>query len=304
VKAPEKDSTGLIIKKGSPDKPAFIFIHGLGMNSLTWTAPAEARMMGGMLSLRTLLKEFKNTHTLFSDLYSDGCTVVTWSQRRPVGPAAEAEEELLFVLNEVSKIQCSCVVLIGHSRGGLIASRVISQLGDDGVQTNKIRGLITICTPHSGSSLSKWAQHLSPIAQRFKDALPETKRSVFLRSLDRSLGFIASKGAGELLPDSEFILSLPDALPSKVAAYSVGGNNPSLIGGNWLVFPEQLARMLPEGSAPKELMQGFGDALVTAESSVLAYAKAHRDFSLNHLTVLVSPDVREYLTDIIRREFY
>ena len=83
------EKLGLQLMKGDPDKPAFVFIHGLGMNHLVWTSPAEARMMGGMLSLRTLLKEFMDDpSTLFHDVQALGCTAITWSQRRPVGPVS------------------------------------------------------------------------------------------------------------------------------------------------------------------------------------------------------------------------
>ncbi len=293
----------LQLSRGEPDRPAFVFIHGLGMSHLVWTSPAEARMMGGMLSLRTLLKEFMDDpHTLFHDVQALGCTAITWSQLRPVGPVAEAEAELEAVLDVVSQIPSSCIVLVGHSRGGLIARALLGRLaGKESI--SRITGLLTICSPHAGSSLARWATMLGPAAQVFKDALPETKRSLFLKSLDRSLGFIASTGARELLPNSCFIRTLSGEAPEGVLCYSAGGTNPSLIGSSWLVLPEGLARLLPEGAAPEELIMNMGDALVSAKSAVLPYAREHMDFPLNHLTVLVDPGARGKILDLIKKDF-
>ena len=289
--------------KGDPALPAFVFIHGLGMNHLTWTNPPEARMMGGMLSLRALLKAFLNDpSTLYHDVQGLGCTAITWSQRQPVGPVAEAVMELEAVLEMLADVPCSSVVFICHSRGGLVARSVLSRMNSHGLG-ERIKGLITICTPNSGSGLARWATTLSPVAERFKDALPASGKGMFLKSLDRSLGFISSTGASELLPDSDFIRSLPAVPPEGVACYSVGGTNPSIINSSWLVFPESIARLLPKGAAPEELMMDRGDALVTAKSARLPYAKKHMDFHNNHLTILVDPKVREALMEIIKEEF-
>ncbi len=293
----------LHLKKGDPDRPAFVFIHGLGMNHLTWTNPPEARMMGGMLSLRSLLKAFLNDpSTLYHDVQKLGCTAIAWSQRRPVGPVREAEAELEAVLEMLKHIPCSSVVLVCHSRGGLVARSVLSRVNSHGLG-ERIKGLITICTPNAGSGLARWATTLSPVAERFKDALPASGRGTFLKSLDRSLGFISSTGASELLPESDFIRSLPSAPPEGVACYSVGGTNPSLINSSWLVFPESIARLLPDGAVPEELMMDRGDALVTAKSAKLPGAKKHMNFHNNHLTILVDPKVREALMEIIKEEF-
>ncbi|MCK4910803.1 MAG: alpha/beta hydrolase [Thermodesulfovibrionales bacterium] len=293
----------LQVHKGEPEKPAFVFIHGLGMSHHIWTDPTEERMMGGMLSLRTLLREFMDDPTtLFLDVQKLGCTAITWSQQRPVGPVAEAEAELEAVLGVVSNIPCSSVVLVGHSRGGLIARALLGRLAGQS-SIGRITGLVTICSPHAGSSLARWATIFSPVARAFRDALPETKRSAFMKSLDRSLGFIASTGAREMLPDSCFIRTLPSEAPPGVLCYSAGGTNPSLIGSSWLVLPEGLARLLPEGTVPEELMMNRGDALVSSRSSVLPYAKEHMDFHLNHLTILVDPAARTKILDLIKKDF-
>ena len=259
--------------------------------------------MGGMLSLRTLLKEFMDDpSTLFHDVQALGCTAITWSQQRPVGPVEVAQAELEAVLEVVSNIPCSSVVLVGHSRGGLIARALLGRLaGKESI--SRITGLLTICSPHAGSTLARWATLFAPAARAFRDALPETKRSAFIKSLDRSLGFIDSTGAAEMLPGSCFIRTLPQEAPDGVLCYSAGGTNPSLIGSSWLVLPEGLARLLPEGSVPEEIMMNKGDALVSSRSSVLPYAKEHMDFHLNHLTVLVDPGARGKLLERLQEYF-
>ncbi len=171
------DKLDLQIVRGAPAKPAFVFIHGLGMTHLTWTNPPEARMMGGMISLRTLLKEFlNNPSTLWHDLKKLDCTAISWSQRRPVGPASDAVDELECVLELLNDIPCSSVILVGHSRGGLVARSLLNRSINPDIM-NKIKGLITICSPHSGSGLARWATTLGPAAERIKDALPTDSQS-------------------------------------------------------------------------------------------------------------------------------
>ena len=85
---------------GSIDKPAIVFIHGLGMDKNIWVNPSESRILGGMFPLKILLDK-KNTvenvdkiQTLFDDLRQRDYSVITWSQRRPAGPIDSAVTEL------------------------------------------------------------------------------------------------------------------------------------------------------------------------------------------------------------------
>lgn len=54
----------LIFFKGSPEKPAVVFIHGLGMNALQWVSPSETRIFGGALPFSTITRVPPETLTL------------------------------------------------------------------------------------------------------------------------------------------------------------------------------------------------------------------------------------------------
>jgi pimeloyl-ACP methyl ester carboxylesterase len=290
-----------IVREGRPDLPCFVFIHGLGMNEDIWLSPGEARMMGGLLPMSILLRGFENPATLFHDVSMAGATAVTWCQQRPVGPVEVAIRELDIVLEEASGLPSTEIVLVGHSRGGLIA-RAAAALKNNTLNP-RVTGLVTICSPHSGSGLAHWATKLGPSARAIKERLPEDESSAIFSALDRSLGFISSTGAEELLPGSDFLRSLPEDLPERVSCYSSGGTDPSLLQVSWLSMPEGLAKLLPEGTIPDELRKERGDGLVTARSAVHPGALKHMDFECNHLSVLVDKKVRDTFMGIFRTEF-
>ncbi len=95
-----------ITYKGNINKPAVIFIHGLGMDKNIWVNPLESRVLAGEFSITTLLrkrplpsdrglheqkpkedvprislgKQPDTLRTLFHELREKDYTVVTWSQ--------------------------------------------------------------------------------------------------------------------------------------------------------------------------------------------------------------------------------
>ena len=88
---------------GDPKLPACVLIHGLGMNKHMWAEPANARIMGGLLPMRVMLTGYDEpVRTLFHDLSSKNYTVITWSQRRPVGPTEGVVQELYQVMDMLS----------------------------------------------------------------------------------------------------------------------------------------------------------------------------------------------------------
>ena len=70
----------IVLNKGDHNKPAVVFIHGLGMDKNIWADPARSRILGGMFPLRILLNKIsfdetpENIRTLFHDLQSRGYT--------------------------------------------------------------------------------------------------------------------------------------------------------------------------------------------------------------------------------------
>ena len=90
------------------------------------------------------------------------------------------------------------IILIGHSRGGLIARKYLFK------QDKSIKGLITISTPHKGSSVAKIAKYLSPLVSMINPLVPNGDKGTLSFSIKRILDFLKSRALKELLPDSKF----------------------------------------------------------------------------------------------------
>lgn len=286
---------------GSIDKPAVVFIHGLGMDKSIWVNPSESRILGGMFPLRMLLGK-KNTlenvdkiQTLFDDLRQRDYSVITWSQRRPAGPIDSAVKELHEIIIEARKMTNAGIILIGHSRGGLIARKCLFK------QDKLIKGLITISTPHKGSSVAKIAKYLSPLVSMINPLVPNGDKGTLSFSIKRILDFLKSRALKELLPDSNFIKSIKDGPLNEVHYASVGGTKPTLFNFYNMSFPDIFERVMPENLYPEEMRMGKGDGLVSAESSKIPWSHEHYNFAFNHAEILFDKDVRDVLGKIIER---
>jgi pimeloyl-ACP methyl ester carboxylesterase len=280
------------IHEGRATGPLVVFVHGLGMNRLIWTEPFSARVMGGLFPLKSLLKGYDISGTLYHDLRKEGCSVAAWSQRRPVGPAGEAVKEMALVMEELRKVKHKGVVLIGHSRGGLVA-RKFMELHPGELKDLGIKAVVTLSTPHGGSDLAKWAVFLSPLAAALKPFVPEAEHGRLSSAMRRTLSFLESRGVKELLPGSEFLSSFVDKGPEGVYCLSAGGTDPALVRVPGVMpLPESLERLLPESVLPEEMRRGKGDGLVSARSAKLPFAREHMDFFVNHAAMAVDRGVR------------
>jgi pimeloyl-ACP methyl ester carboxylesterase len=302
---------------GDKDKPACIFIHGLGMDEATWTDPPRARILGGLFPMTVMLRGYKELKTLYHEMGQLGFSVFTWSQQRPVGPAEAAVEELREVVQFARRMGHPGIILIGHSRGGLIARKFLEEtpahrIGpseaeaegkeDPGSRVNPpVKALVTLATPHHGSSMARWAVFFSPVASYLKPLVSDEERGTLARAVKRSLLFLESTGVRELLPDSLFLRPLKDS-PAPQGAYclSAGGTSPSLISVAGLFsIPDSLGRLLPARMLPEEMTEGRGDGLVSVESSVLPYGDEHLEFHVNHPGILVDPAARNAILERI-----
>ncbi|MFZ3136241.1 MAG: alpha/beta fold hydrolase [Thermodesulfovibrionales bacterium] len=286
---------------GSIDKPAIVFIHGLGMDKNIWVNPSESRILGGMFPLKILLDK-KNTvenvekiQTLFDDLRQRDYSVITWSQRRPAGPIDSAVKELHEIIIEAQKMTNAGIILIGHSRGGLIARKYLFK------PDKSIKGLITISTPHKGSSVAKIAKYISPLVSLLHPFIPAGNKGRPAFAIKRIFEFLKSTSLKELLPDSSFFKSIKDGPLNGVHYASVGGTKPTLFNLYNISFPDIFEKVIPENLYPEEMRMGKGDGLVSAESSKIPWSHEHYNFAFNHAEILFDNRVRDVLGKIIER---
>ena len=280
--------------KGDKDRPLVVFIHGMGMNADFWADPARARVLGGRYPLSILLGGETEMRTSFHDLMGLGFSVLTWSQSRPAGPIAAAKAELKKILMEYSEYGNKGQLLICHSRGGLVARKYLESDADT------MRALITISTPHGGTSMAKWAVFMSPLTSAVTRLLKNFDKREADTAFRKILRFLGSSGLRELLPGSDFYRTLKDQKVMDVKYASIGGTDPDLFRTLAVPLPELLAKVVPEKMFPEEMRDGHGDGLVSAASSVLPYADEHKDFPLNHASIIFDKKVSEMIKETVQ----
>jgi len=324
---------------GDRDRPAAVFIHGLGMDKRIWESPDEARVLGGKFPVNLFVgKEPKpgmreedgqreisrglflgepltNLTTLFHSLRGQGCTVITWSEQRPSAEIDSAVSELKDIVAMAGDCGKAGVVLIGHSRGGLVARKYLA--GGD----KRIRCLVTLATPHKGSRMARWVEYITPLTSLIHNFLPDSEKGTATYAAKKIFDFLRSKAVKELLPDSRFFRSLGDDTASRgVYCLSVGGNNPTLfsvyrrvierirdgeeerfIAKSLRVFsvPDILEKVIPARLFPDEMKQGKGDGFVSTESSRLPWSDEHYDFDVNHAGILFDGRVSQVVVDAL-----
>lgn len=276
-----------ILHRGAGSAPLAVFIHGMGLGMEAWTDPGVQKIFLGRKSISAHFPGLEML-TAFHDLKDMGFSVLAWTQRRPAGPISIAVDELVELLLYHKQLAQNGLVIVGHSRGGLIARKFLES------SPHPLRMLITIGTPHEGSGLSDLAKAISPLTALVKII---TRNNKDASELVRAARFLQSSGFKELYTDSPLISKL-SRMPVK-GSYniSIGGTNPDLLKAGRRSVAELLNEYLPGALLPDEMINGLGDGLVTCRSSVLPYADEHMDFHYNHLALLFAKEVRTFLQE-------
>ncbi len=299
--------------KGESGKPVAIFIHGLGMDRNFWIDPLNTKVFAKNIPMKVFAA--KKPHPLSNPARIQKPTVgiipdkinhlwaatiereynaICWSQSRPVGPIHVAIDELGYIIKETKKLfPGSPIALIGHSRGGLVARKIMEK------KDPAIKALITISSPHKGSSLPGLARFLSPLQPAMKKLLPDNIHGTAADVLKRFSEFIEGSALRELLPGSDFFVNLKDSPHKDIAYVSFGGTTTKLITVyGWkkegvktyptplLIIPDSVIKIIPAAMLPEEVIPGKGDFLVTAGSSRLPWAEQHYDLEANHISII------------------
>lgn len=346
-----------------PQRPVIVLIHGLGMTEGIWTEPYKGRLLGGLLSFRYVLTDLRHPplslnlgfhdsepirkikgitlskpldelpnppEPIWQYLQGQGYDLITWTQRRPSGPLDESVIELDYILRLAKRrFPKRRFVLIGHSRGGLIARRYLDKYYR---YKGEIAALITLSTPHYGSRLALFGKALSPILKALALLLPDEIGKVKRESLIKAENLIKrikeiSRGEAisELSPNSGFLRDLRDEKIDDIYYATFGGTNPTFTrlyilqydkasytkkekGFEWKVIakeifsiPDILSGLTPKGLIPEELRPGEGDGLVSIRSAHLKCSDERHNLPLNHAMILIDPEVKKRVLEILKK---
>lgn len=316
----------LTVHKGDKTLPVVVLIHGLGVDKFFWISPLSTRIFARNIPLRVLAAErpAENEYvkgrkvtigtipaqvsTLWDALIEEGCSLLCWSQRKPVGPIDSAVEELHSLMKTVDDLfPGRPVVFIGHSRGGLAARKYMEH------KNPRIRALITISSPHHGSSLARLGKYLEPFSGTVKKILPENSHSLVVRTVRNVTNLVEGNALRELLPGAEFFRNLKDSRQTGTQYISFGGTEPRLVTVYiWIrkgtkryprqaiLIPDSLITALPAFLTVDEITPGKGDGLVSAESSIMPWAAEHHMVKANHISISWHERVKDGILRTIR----
>jgi pimeloyl-ACP methyl ester carboxylesterase len=318
--------TDIELRKGDKNKPVIIFIHGLGMDKNFWVKTSEVMIAFGLLPLditcrqepdvlsckkkwKFHIKRFtagikKNVETSFNDFERENYPLVTWSQSKPFGGIDIAVNEFEKVLQVALGLSESYVILVGHSRGGLIARKYLEKAYNE-----RVKMLITIGTPHHGSNIARWFKFFPKIGRVIGKVCKFTHiNSKFLNQ------FVESQGILELMPTSGLISSLRP-IPAPIKHINIVGTDPSFfrifrykkricdVGKIYkplLVFdfPKTLVKIMPKSFVPDEWVEGRGDGLVSVKSASSSFDSIV--VNCNHIKLVTEKVPREVIFKVIK----
>ena len=315
------------IHKGSTDKPVVIFVHGLGTDKSIWISPLETKIFAKNIPLKYFTAtrpkatsklqkgiittgEIPDTvDSLWPILKSKGYNLVSWTQSRPVGPINAAVNDLKKVMLRIKRdFPDKPIALIGHSRGGLIARKYME------LKSPQIKALITIATPHDGSSLSNIGKYLPFLSGVISNILPRETHGTISSILKRIIDLVDGNALKELMPGADFFKHLNDTRSKKIHYLSFGGLQTEILNiyrwekrgtsfypNQLLTIPDSMLKFVPDLAVPDEITSGKGDIMVTADSSLLPWASEHYNVKANHFTILWDRKVIKKTLEILQK---
>ena len=335
---------------GDPTKPLVLLLHGTAGNKSDMTAPGNGQATGGhnfnfdynapMQPDRDLgwstqsiiwgicgyeLDPLKQVTSWRQALQSAGYRTASYSQIDQSGLLARPVQELGKVMSYLrSAYPGTRVVLMGHSRGGLLIRKFLKQNAGNRSLVGAVAGVISLHSPHQGTSLANVVVAINTWLEE-NEAQNGTSASVFagLRSQVNSPAF------QEMAVNSLFLNDLQTgetALPG-VVYKTFGGTSVKLARLlNWVysaissvpqwhwppfhhiiyeseswVFSPLISCMSPVtigGFTIQEVSQGFGDVLTADERTRLPFA-THRTNPINHAEALWDPGLQQQVLGVL-----
>lgn len=349
---------------GKLDAPVVVMVHGIGGDARHWSDPVsldpaatwlfdvKAEPPAAATGIQTSPPYTRDAVMNWCRFLGDNqVSYINWTLSRPDDALQFGATDLVGLLRvleqtvytpyEKEKAAGSVppLILLCHSRGGLVARAALKLLGKAGVP--HLRKVITLTTPHHGSYMPRLAndyntqlQHtvdFSALAQR----LPTFMRGVLEPALDRYVDTLANRvreailhsfgtlaqgpGFVELIPGNPTLTALAQAeqpLPG-VQYFSFAGSNPVFVKfylsglgrvfylmgavGSFLV--ERIAQIPGVGTTYGGLSELIkGDSAVAVDSSRWpdAFKAQHQELPINHMEALISPDLQSAVLKMIR----
>lgn len=355
---------GWKFKEGEKGKPAILLIHGLAASRGHWTSPAETwsiknghykhwkepkkqsgksiipKIEGGV---RSIVLSKVDSHadedgSFWKYLVAQGFTVATWNQVPCMDtddiPSQKCLDSDVFdtayptaqqALTYLAALTKEDIALVAHSRGGLIARKLLK---DKDLPIARVKWVITLHTPHHGSSMaSKGNQFQKAIAkpgeviemgwvpsalrEAAKKLLPDAG-SKLSKTIDVLVVLTGLAGAKELDANGKLYKDL-EAGEKKIPGlkfYTFGGTSPRLAklwarvysdgGQSWKTSPRELLDFPADMKVPFDEVKKGGDLLVTNASSKLeSLEDEHFTNSLNHAEVLWNKKVQKKVAALL-----
>ena len=263
-------------------------------------------------------------------LYNRGVPTINYTQAAAKGSLAESAAELrrlleLFEEQRVGQrhpafagVSHRRIVLMGHSRGGVLARQVLVDLRRaDAPVLRRISTCITLHAPNQGSNIANVAITVDAVASDWKALIDQQPvapvwKWALGRAVDKFFGFVHEEAGAAVFPDyavgSPVLAALAAAEPVPgIRYFTFGGTRSSLF--NLRAWPFTVDSYVPRSNNPPfhwrttyqkilavppplphngplpELTPGAGDACVAAAATRLPFS-THRDNNISHAEAL------------------
>lgn len=363
------EPSGWKFSAGTKGKPAILLIHGLAASRTHWTSPADTwsiknghylvdwkpKDQSGTSALpavkgavRSFVVSKENKHadedgSFWKKLKDEGFTVATWNQIPCMDKSSmpsddclnsdvfdraypTAKEALAYLASKTDED----IILIAHSRGGLIARKLLKESDTELPALKRVKMLITLHTPHKGSSMASKGNEVQKKLKNLQDAvdldwLPKDLRKLakdlmpevgkkLSGAVDTLVVLTGLKGAKELDANGPVIKGIEAGEKKRpgVKYYTFGGDDPRVArvfarvyssgGFEWKTEPKTVLDFPADLKIPFPEMKKGGDLLVTDASSHFAFEDQHFTDDLNHAAVLWNKNTRRRVLALINTD--
>jgi hypothetical protein len=332
----------LEVTPGNANLPFVLLLHGnngtkndmvnpgtMGFN-YNWFAPMQPnRDLGwswyphvGPYSFE--LDPFKPVTSWRDALKARGFRTAAYSQVDPFGPVAGAANQLADVVRHLKVTQGNpSIVLLAHSRGGLVSRKFLKDYAFDTGLMASIAGLITLHSPHNGSTLANVASSLNDAVNSVLSVAPVMGPALnWLRDMTSAQSYREMSIGGTFLTD----LQTGERARPGVAYATFGGTSVrftrvlswwynwegAIAQWNWppyhlVIYQSEFREVSPVANGPTcalafggipELAHGTGDLLTTDAGARLPFS-AHRTNPLNHAEALWDPNLQNQVAGVL-----